>query len=88
MNARVISPQNKLIFYSNYICWRTHYEKFFCYCCSIVHSSGAAYGEVTPVLVRWFYKVEACIIITYVAVYVVTYNGMDPGAAIVTRPSQ
>ena len=25
---------------------------------------------------------------TYVAVYVVTHNGMDPGAAIVTRPSQ
>ena len=25
---------------------------------------------------------------TYVAVCVVTHNGMDPGAAIVTRPSQ
>ena len=25
---------------------------------------------------------------TYVAVYVVTHNGMDPGVAIVTRPSQ
>ena len=25
---------------------------------------------------------------TYVPVYVVTHNGMDPGAAIVTRPSQ
>ena len=25
---------------------------------------------------------------TYVAVYVVTYSGVDPGAAIVTRPSQ
>ena len=25
---------------------------------------------------------------TYVTVYVVTHNGMDPGAAIVTRPSQ
>ena len=25
---------------------------------------------------------------TYVAVYVVTHNGMDSGAAIVTRPSQ
>ena len=65
----------------------THYEKPFCRYCSIVRSSGAAYGEVTLVSVRWFYKVEACIII-HMSLYVVTHNSMDPGAAIVTCPSQ
>ena len=40
----------------------TLWKPFCCYC-SIVHSSGAANGEVTPLSVRWFYKVEACIII-------------------------
>ena len=57
----------------------------------MVRSSGEAYGHMKPVSVYWFYKVEAIIIVyyhTYVAVCVVTHNGMTPGAAIVTRPSQ
>ena len=48
----------------------------------MVRSSGAAYGHVKPVSVYRFYKVEATITVyyhTYVAVCVVTYNGMNPG---------
>ena len=51
-----------------------------------LRSSGAAYGEVTIgslILKGWSVYYH-----TYVIVYVVTHNGMDPGAAIVTRPSQ
>ena len=56
----------------------------------MVRSSGAAYSHVKPVSVYWFYLVEANITVyhTYVAGCVVTHNGMNPGAAIVTRPSQ
>ena len=60
----------------------------------MVRSSGVAYGHVKPVSVYWLYKVEATITVyyhTYVAVCVVTvvtHNSMNPGAAIVTRPSQ
>ena len=52
---------------------------------AIVRSSGAVYGEVTPLLAD-FTRLKPYH--TYVAVYVVTHSGMDPGAAIVTRPSQ
>ena len=54
----------------------------------MVRSSGAAYGYVKLVSVYWFYKVITVYYHTYVAVCVVTHNGMNPGAAIVTRPSQ
>ena len=57
----------------------------------MVRSSGAAYAHVKPVSVYWFYKVETTITVyyhTHVAVCVVIQNGMNPGAAIVTRPSQ
>ena len=57
----------------------------------MVPSSGVGYGHVKPVSVYWFYKVEATITMyyhTYVAVCVVILNGMNPGAAIVTRPLQ
>ena len=57
----------------------------------MVRSSGVAYSYVKPVSVYLFYKVEATITMyyhTYVAVCVVTHNGMNPGAAIVTRHLQ
>ena len=57
----------------------------------MVRSSGAAYGYVKRVSVNWFQKVETIIAVyyhTYVAVCVVTHNGVDPGAVIVTHPSQ
>ena len=57
----------------------------------MVRSSGAAYSHVKPVLVYRFYKDEVTFTVyyhTYVAVCVVTHNGMNPGVAIVTRPSQ
>ena len=57
----------------------------------MVRSTGMVYGHVNPVSVYWFYKVEATITVyyhTYVAVCVVTHNGMNPGAGIVTHPSQ
>ena len=57
----------------------------------MLRSSGAVYGHVKPVSVYWFYKVEATITVyyhTYVAVCVVTHNGMNQGSAIVTWPSQ
>ena len=57
----------------------------------MVPPSGAAHGHVKPESGYWFYKVEATITVyyhTYVAVCVVTHNGVNPGVAIVTRPSQ
>ena len=37
-----------------------------------LYSSGAAYGHMKPVSVRWFYKVEACIII-HMSLYVLSH---------------
>ena len=36
------------------------------------HSRGAAYGEVTPVSVCWFYMVEACVII-HMSLYMLSH---------------
>ena len=57
----------------------------------MVRASGAAYGHMKPVLVCWFYKVKATITVyyhTYFAACVIAHSRMNPGAAIVTHPSQ